>query len=212
MSKDKWFHAALTGDLKKQLESEQKHVRESMASAVKETTASAKAGIRAATVAAGLGRRLGNTWRHKDYPQNAAGFVYTTAGYILEGFLESITIKGKDGGKYIAIPTEYAPKKKGQKPTPGNYPGELQFVPAKGGRAAMLVDVRRVVQSEKGIKSFAARKLKSGNYGAGAMTVPIFILVKQVRTRKRIDLKSLTNKYQRELIERATRKINEPNR
>ncbi|SOD97016.1 DUF6441 family protein [Caenispirillum bisanense] len=212
---NQWFNAAIQGRLKEQIAREQKHVRDSLWEATREATQAAKTGIRQATTSAGLGQRLANTWRSKEYQKDTAGFIYTKASYILESFLEAQTIKAKNGKKYLAIPTQFAPKRgrNGKRLRPANYPGELAFVPGKRGNTAMLVDVRKFTTGKDGKSGIGkARKTKSGAFGKGTATVSIFFLVKQIRTRKRVDLSMISNKYQLELIKKAVQKLNDPNR
>jgi hypothetical protein len=94
---NQWFSAALQGRLKEQIAREQPHVRESLLEATRATTQAAKVGIRQATTSVGLGHKLANTWRSKVYPKDTAGFVYTKASYILEGFLARIMREGLAG-------------------------------------------------------------------------------------------------------------------
>lgn len=144
---------------------------------------------RAQIAGAGFGRRLGNTVRSATYPKskdslNAAAMVWTNAPKIVAAHEEGATIRSKDGF-WLAIPTPAAGKKAGgARITPGEWEQRrglrLRFVYRKG-KPSFLVAEARV---NKGGQAVASRS----KTGRGVATVPIFIMVPQVRLPKRLDL------------------------
>ena len=69
--------------------------------------------LRRQVTSAGLGQRLANSWRDKHYPNqklDAASLVYTKAPQIIRAFDEGAVIRSRRG-RFLAIPTENAPRK-----------------------------------------------------------------------------------------------------
>ena len=143
----------------------------------------------------GLGNRLANTIRSAVYPTsqpslNAAGTVWTNAPKIISSHNEGSLIRS-DSGFWLAIPTEAAGKGKGRRRiTPLEWERQrglpLRFVYRGGGRALLVADDARI--NTKGqARRKGGRRRKDGIL-TGAQTVVIFILVAQVKLRKRFDL------------------------
>ena len=128
---------------------------------------------------AGLGNRLAKTWQAKVYPRgkkslSAAGVITSKATKIIRAFDEGAVIRSSKG-LFLAIPTENAPKKgnNGKKICPSNFParfGELRFVYVRNGLSMLVVEKRKI-------------------------TKIMFFLVPQVNIKKRLDYKSVVDKY-----------------
>ena len=144
---------------------------------------------------AGLGTRLARTIRSEAYPKgrnsiNAAALVWTRAPSIVEAFDRGALIRSKDGF-YLAIPTEAAGARGlgNKRITPGGWEQRtgmrLRFV--YRARASLLVaDDARL--NTRGLATLNRRRARKDGTRTGSMTVPIFILVPQVRLAKRLDL------------------------
>lgn len=144
---------------------------------------------------AGLGTRLARTIRSEAYPKgrnsiNAAALVWTRAPSIVEAFDQGALIRSKDGF-YLAIPTEAAGARGlgNKRITPGGWEQRtgmrLRFV--YRARASLLVaDDARL--NTRGLATLNRRRARKDGTRTGSMTVPIFILVPQVRLAKRLDL------------------------
>lgn len=155
-----------------------------------------KSNWRAQIVSAGLGTRLSNTIRNKTYPQNqeslrAASLVWSKAPRILSSFEEGVLIRSKDGF-WLAIPTEAAGRGSGRRRlTPGEWERRrgmrLRFVYRPRGASLLVADNARL--NSKGLAAVSRSKT-----GRNQVTVPIFILVPQVRLRKKLDLMRAANK------------------
>jgi hypothetical protein len=138
---------------------------------------------------AGLGRRLGNSIRSETYPKvgeslDAAALVWSKAPVIIGAHDTGPLIRSKNGF-WLAIPTEAAGKgARGDRITPGEWERRrglrLRFVYRRRGPSLLVAEGRL---NTKG--SAVASKSKTGR---GVTTVPIFLLVPQVKLRKRLDL------------------------
>jgi hypothetical protein len=144
---------------------------------------------------AGLGNRLARTVRTESFPKgrvsaSAAAIVFTRADDIIGAHDEGSLITSRDGF-WLAIPTEAAGRgRRGKKPTPGEWEKRtgqrLRFV-FRAGRPSLLVAEGRT--SRRGVARSSRRpRLKSGRFAKNIETIPIFILVPQVKLPKRLDL------------------------
>ncbi|MCP3972332.1 MAG: hypothetical protein GY717_18810, partial [Rhodobacteraceae bacterium] len=157
----------------------------------------------------GLGRKLAKSWRHDKYPKGgrkslgAASVVKTKAKKLIEAFDQGTVISSRDGF-YLAIPTDAAPKQGvGRKRiAPSNWPehrfGPLRLVRRKKGPWLLVVDNQRKRKGKRGgfTLSRSKRALATGN---GLATVVMFVLHKQVRLRRRLNVKAVAGKAARRL-------------
>lgn len=140
-------------------------------------------------VSAGLGQRVARTIRAETYPKrrdslNAAAMVWSRAPVILEAHNTGPLIRSADGF-WLAIPTEAAGKSLcAGRITPGEWERRtglrLRFIYRRSGPSLLIAEARL---SNKG------RAVRSrSKTGRGLTSVPIFLLVPQVRLSKRLDL------------------------
>lgn len=139
---------------------------------------------------AGLGTKLSNAIRSDSYPKgeaslNAAAMVWTKAPKIIGAHQEGALIRSRDGF-WLAIPTPAAGKgRRGGRISPGEWERRtgrtLRFV-FRRGRPALLVDDGTITPGNA--PAFGERKRR----GFRNRTVPIFVLVPQVKLPKRLDL------------------------
>jgi hypothetical protein len=140
-------------------------------------------------MAAGLGQRLANSVRNATYPKSgeslrAAALVWSKAPVIIGAHDTGPLIRSKDGF-WLAIPTAAAGKGlKGGRITPGEWERRrglrLRFVYRRRGPSLLVADGRL---NSRGLG--VASRSKTGR---GKATVPIFLLVPQVKLAKRLDL------------------------
>ena len=162
--------------------------------AVSTTMAQAGAGLksawRAQITGAGLGQRLANTIRSQTYPKgrnslDAAALVWSNAPVII-GAHDTGPLIRSASGFWLAIPLPAAGKALGGKRmTPGMWEQKtglrLRFVYRSRGPSLLVADAVRL--NTRG--QTAVSKSKTG---LGQVTAPIFLLVRQVKLPKRLDL------------------------
>ena len=162
--------------------------------AVSATMAQAGAGLksawRAQITGAGLGQRLANTIRSQAYPKgrnslDAAALVWSNAPVII-GAHDTGPLIRSGNGFWLAIPLPAAGKAMGGKRiTPGMWEQKtglrLRFVYRSRGPSLLVADAVRL--NTRG--QAAVSKSKTGK---GLVTAPIFLLVRQVKLPKRLDL------------------------
>ena len=145
---------------------------------------------------AGLGRRLANTIRAKRYPEgaasmDAAAFIWSKAPEIVGAHDRGALIRSKDGF-WLAIPLPAAGKgTRGKRMTPGDWERmrgvRLRFVYRRGRPSLLVADSARLSKRGLALQKRGRRRKKDGIL-TGEQTVPIFILVPQVKLSKRLDL------------------------
>ena len=148
-----------------------------------------KSAWRGQIVQAGLGTRLGNSIRLATYPKgsaslNAAALVWSNAPVIVGAHDTGPLIRSKDGFR-LAIPTPAAGKStRGGRITPGEWERRtglrLRFIYRRRGPSLLVAEGRL---NSKG-RAVASRS----KTGRGLATMPVFLLVPQVRLQKRLDL------------------------
>lgn len=174
-----------------------------------ETTEGAQDNLRRQIQNAGLGRRLPNTWQKKIFPagkpsMNAKGLLFNTAPEIITAFNEGVTIRSSNG-LYLAIPTEAAGQFAGRKSmTPELWEQrrgqQLRFVYVNSKVSLLVADNMRAGLGKRGgFRKASASALRSGR---GLATVVMFILVRQVSLRKRLDIEAAIRPYQTDIAPR----------
>jgi hypothetical protein len=157
---------------------------------VSETSVVVQQAWRSQITGAGLGRRLAGSVRRAVYPKgqpspNAAALIWTKAPEIIGAHERGAVIRSANGF-YLAIPTAAAGRgSRGARLTPGEWEARrgvrLRFV-YRGSRPSLLVaDGARLNSRGLGVAS-------RSRTGRGVATVPIFVLLPQVRLKKRLDL------------------------
>jgi hypothetical protein len=157
--------------------------------AMSQAGAGLKSAWRGQITGAGLGRRLANTIRSRTYPGNepslnAAALVWSNAPVIVGAHDAGPLIRSQNGF-WLAIPLPAAGKStRGGRITPGEWERRtglrLRFVYRRSGPSLLVAEGRL---NSRGLA--VASRSKTGR---GLTTVPIFLLVPQVRLRKRLDL------------------------
>jgi len=157
--------------------------------AVGDAGISLKTAWRGQITGAGLGQRLARTIRAAQYPKgkpslNAAALVWSQAPVVIGAHDTGPLIRSRNGF-WLAIPTAAAGKSaRGGRITPGEWERRrglrLRFVYRPRG-PSLLVAEGRLNARGLGVASRAKT-------GRGLTTVPIFLLVPQVKLRKSLDL------------------------
>ena len=179
----------ITPDLVAAMAAEIKAGEKAVSAAMREAGTNLKSAWRGQITHAGLGRRLANSIRSQTYPKageslKAAALVWSKAPDIIGAHDTGPLIRSKDGF-WLAIPTAAAGKGlKGRRITPGEWERRrglrLRFVYRRRGPSLLVADGRL---NNRGLG--VASRSKTGR---GRSTVPIFLLVPQVKLAKRLDL------------------------
>lgn len=162
---------------------------QAVSNAVRGAALSLKTDWRGQITGAGLGARLARTIRSQDYPKgrpslNAAAVIWSNAPVIIGAHDTGPLIRSKNGF-WLAIPTPAAGKStRGGRITPSEWERRrgirLRFVYRPRGPSLLVAEGRL---NSRGLAVGSRSKT-----GRGATTVPIFLLVPQVKLRKRLDL------------------------
>lgn len=198
------FRAAMSGA--------EVQVARSVTAAMRQITAGLKEDLRADVRQAGLGDRLANTWRGEVYPKigesaEAVAYVYSNAAKLIDAFDRGVVIKAK-GRKYLAIPTpdagvRQASKRRGKGSTdntlsPADWEREtgvkLRFVPSKTG-GVLVADAFYRRQAARFQRRKTFRPIREAGPDAGRRFFVIFVLVRQVKLRKRLDIDTTAKRW-----------------
>lgn len=187
----------ITSDLVAVMAAEIKAGEKAVSAAMREAGTDLKSAWRGQIMQAGLGRRLAISIRSQTYPKageslNAAALVWSKAPEIVGAHDTGPLIRSKDGF-WLAIPTAAAGTGlKGGRITPGEWERRrglrLRFVYRRRGPSLLVADGRL---NSRGLG--VASRSKTGR---GKATVPIFVLVPQVKLQKRLDLERDASRLQ----------------
>jgi hypothetical protein len=179
----------ITGNLAAMMVAEIEAGERAVSKAIGEAAGSLKTAWRGQITGAGLGARLARTIRSEQFPKgkdslNAAALVWSNAPLIIGAHEEGPLMRSKSGF-WLAIPTPAAGKSmRGGRITPGEWERRrgirLRFVYRPRGPSLLVAEGRL---NSRGLAVGSRSKT-----GRGATTVPIFLLVPQVKLRKRLDL------------------------
>jgi len=179
----------ISPDLVAVMAAEVKAGEKAVTAAMREAGTGLKSDWRGQITQAGLGRRLGNSIRSQTYPKvgeslDAAAMVWSKAPVIIGAHDTGPLIRSKDGF-WLAIPTPAAGKgARGRRLSPGEWERRrglrLRFVYRRRGPSLLVADGRL---NNRGLG--VASRSKTGR---GKATVPIFLLVPQVKLAKRLNL------------------------
>jgi Family of unknown function (DUF6441) len=190
--------ATIARSLRADMQAELRDLERAVTTGTKAAGQGLKTELRRQVGSAGLGQRLANSWRDKHYDNrgiDAASLVYTKAPQIIRAFDEGALIRSKRG-RFLAIPTANAPRKgtDSKRISPSTFPehrfGPLRFVPRRNGLSLLVVDGLRASVSRKTgeLRGFRRASDRARRSGQGAATVVMFLLVPQVKLRKRLDV------------------------
>ena len=179
----------IVGDIARIMEAETLAGEKAVTAAMREASTGLKTAWRGQITGAGLGARLARTIRSEQFPKgraslNAAALVWSKAPVIVGAHDTGPLIRSKDGF-WLAIPAAAAGKSlRGGRITPGEWERRtglrLRFVYRRRGPSLLVAEGRL---NTKG-RAVASRS----KTGRGLTTVPVFLLVPQVRLKKRLDL------------------------
>jgi hypothetical protein len=110
-------------------------------------------------------------------------------------------------GRFLAVPTENAPRKgtDGRRISSSTFPqprfGVLRFVPRQSGPSLLVVDGLRASFGRKNgeLRGFRHATDRARRSGQGLTTVVMFLLVPQVKLRKRLDVVRAAERWSAQL-------------
>ena len=201
--------AALARSLQADMQVELRTIERAVTTGTRDAGRGLKTELRRQVGSAGLGQRLANSWRDKHYPNqrlDAASLVYTKAPQIIRAFDEGALIRS-GRGRFLAIPTENAPRKgtDGRRIRPSTFPehrfGPLRFVPRSSGPSLLVVDGLRASFGRKSgeLRGFRRATDRARARGDGLATVVMFLLVRQVKLPKRLDVARAAERWSGQL-------------
>jgi hypothetical protein len=180
---------SVTGDIVTAMRAEILAGEKAVTVAMRAAGSGLKSDWRTQITRARLGQRLANTIRSKTYPAageslEAAALVWSNAPQIIGAHDTGPLIRSKDGF-WLAIPTPAAGKgSRGKALTPGEWERRrglrLRFIYRRNGPSLLVAEGRL---NSRGLG--VASRSKTGR---GKSTLPIFLLVRQVKLTKRLDL------------------------
>jgi Family of unknown function (DUF6441) len=190
--------ATILRSLQADMQTELRGIERAVAIGTRDAGRGLRTELRRQVTSAGLGQRLANSWRDKHYLNqklDAASLVYTKAPHMIRAFDEGAVIRSRRG-RFLAIPTENAPRKgtEGRRISPSTFPehrfGSLRFVLRQSGRSLLVADGLRASFSRKSgeLRGFRRATDRAQRSGQGLTTVVMFLLVPQVKLRKRLDV------------------------
>ena len=178
----------IVGDIDAMIAAEIAAGEKAVTKAVGDAGTSLKTAWRGQITGAGLGARLSRTIRSELYPKgqpslNAASLIWSKAPVIVGAHDQGALIRSRNGF-WLAIPTPAAGKSaRGGRISPGEWERRrglrLRFIYRRSG-PSLLVAEGRLNTRGLGVAS-------GSKSGRGMATVPIFLLVRQVKLRKRLD-------------------------
>jgi hypothetical protein len=176
-------------DLVAAMAAEIKAGERAVTAAMRDAGTDLKAAWRGQIAQAGLGRRLANSIRSQSYPRTgeslrAAALVWSKAPVIIGAHDTGPLIRSRDGF-WLAIPLPAAGRSlRGGRMTPREWERRrglrLRFVYRRRGPSLLVGDGRL---NSRGLGVGSRSKT-----GRGQATVPIFLLLPQVKLAKRLDL------------------------
>ena len=179
----------ITPDLVAMMAAEIKAGERAVSTATREAGNTLKTAWRAQITGAGLGQRLARTIRSEQFPKgkpslSAAALVWSKAPVIVGAHDTGPLIRSRNGFG-LAIPTEAAGRGfRGGRITPGEWERRrglrLRFVYRRTGPSLLVAEGRLNARG----RAVASRS----KTGRGRTTVPIFLMVPQVKLPKRLDL------------------------
>ena len=198
------FRLAIEGKLAATIEADREKIARGFTRGIRMATTDLKLALRSQVVTAGLGERLGNSIRGVVYPErrdslSAAGSVFARgSSRILTGHHGAL-IKATGNRTYLAIPTKNVPPRRrggdfgsrGSKASPfeveTRFNQDLIFVKGRNGVILAFVDAVKSKSKRGGYRPATKGRKKRGRQ---VERVLMFVLVPQVRLRRRLDFET----------------------
>lgn len=185
-------------------------------SAAERQAARSKVLLRQDVLQAGLGEKVANAWRADIYPKSASAHthapavqVYSKAPNIVTSFGQDTLIQHHDG-LYLALPTKDTPKVGRRFASPLEveviFNQDLIFFPGRGQQKLAFIDA---VKSKSGKKWRRATSARTGKQNRKAELVLMFVMVRQVHLRKRLDWQDIFAQLGEEWIDLFAKEVSD---
>jgi hypothetical protein len=197
------FRLAIEGNLGADIAADQARIARGYTRGIRKSVEGLKLALRRQVVEAGLGERLGNSIRGVVYPErgdsmSAAGSVFARkSSHIFLGHHGAL-IRATGNRTYLAIPTKNVPPRrrggdfgsKGSKANPfeveTRFNQDLIFVPGRNGTILAFIDAIRA-KNKRGWRVASKGRVRQGRK---VERILMFLLVPQVRLRRRLDFEA----------------------
>ena len=191
----------MTNDISTFLAAELKKGERAVTTAMRLAGEFVRDGWREEIRSAGLGSRLPNSIKLEVYPHgdtslSAAALIWSKAPNIISAHNDGTVIRAINR-RFLAVPLPAAGKSaRAGKVTPATWQQQhgikLRLVPRRNGPHLLVADDARLNSTGRARRK-GGRRRKDGIL-SGAQTVPIFLLIPQVRLRKRMDLARIVDR------------------
>jgi hypothetical protein len=215
---------ALVGNLQKTLDAEKTAVATGIRGGMEALTDLGKRRLRQQVTRAGLGERLSKTWRGKVYPGarvetfEPAGVIWSKAPHIVRAFSEGRPIRSKASGGWLAIPTDLAPptRKRGARRKRMSMEDLLEefgmdslrvFAPPGRGRRVLYAVADKGFARGRGKRGGSRRLKAETRRKPKAEPLLMYVLVKQVRLRRVLNVDTVERGLVRLAPEYITKRI-----
>lgn len=159
--------------------------------------------LRAMTREAFNSRKLPTTWRGKLYPEETrhtltpAFFAFSKAPEIMTAFEDGAIVKPLAGKKYLWIPTANVPSGRGGKRMSPQEViarvGRFSFIPLRNGGLLAVAQATRGEKRSRSKGGSPSQTISRAKNGQGER-LAFFVLKKQVRLRKRLDIRGIADR------------------
>lgn len=163
--------------------------------AMKEARDGLKDEMRDQVFGAGLGRRLAYTWQGEVYPKagtslEPSAYVFSKAPRILSLFATGAVIRPVNGSRYLWIPTDRVPRRRGRGNQTRMTPEEVERfyntdIYVRNGRGGVKLAYVNASANRSRRRTGAATR---GPRRSEAKPIHVFTLVRSVQGRKLLDL------------------------
>ncbi|MCV0429227.1 MAG: DUF6441 family protein [Roseibium sp.] len=209
------------------MDAEEKEVSVALRLATEDVAILGKRRFRQQTTSAGLGKKVANAWRHDVFPRRGvqtmepAARVISKAPDIIRAFDEGQTIRSKDRAGWLAIPTDYAPSSR-RRGSRGRKMSADEFIETFGndslevfsksgaswnGRENLYLFAPDGFRKSRGKRKGSRRVKEKGRIKSEK--VLMYVLVKQVRLSKRLNVSSIERTLRRLYPNLITRRLHE---
>ena len=190
---------AVNNSVSRALEKLAENTKAAQGNSIRRAAVELQSELRRQASGAGLGRGVANAWRVDFYPQPSrirAALVWTKAPKIIRAF-DADTVIVPKAGRYLAIPTENVParrgfrgagrRKMGPREVEAHFGQKLALVPSLAQPGTLLLVMEGVrARSGRGVRRATRGRMRQGR---AVRRFVMFVLVRQARLARRLDVR-----------------------